>query len=84
MMCVKMGLSELIYMCIYVFLACLESRAEERARQQQDMEMAEVKESQRDPTCMCFSLKRMRLLQLLTVQIGLIRKVIYRKACVPD
>lgn len=70
---------------LYIFFAGLESRERGKiAAGRADMEMAEVKESQQDPTCGRSTLKRMRLPQRLTLRIGLIRNDIYRNARVHD
>lgn len=73
------------YLKLYIFFPGLESRERRKiAAGRADMEMAEVKESQQDPTCGRFALKRMRLPQRLTLRIGLIRNDVYRNARVHD
>lgn len=61
------------YLKLYIFFAGLEGREGGKiAAGRAEVEVAEVKESQQDPTCACFALKRSRVPQWLTLRRGLI------------
>lgn len=70
-MCVKMWLFE----TIYIFCQSREERQEGRQQQAEQSgykEGRDKEESQQDPSCACFALKRSRLPQWVTLRQGLI------------